>query len=48
MGKAAARPQLVRVEEMSVSEPPLDVSKVADVVKTGGVAFHRDQACGEL
>lgn len=29
---------------MSASEPPLDVSKVADVVETGGVAFHRDQS----
>ena len=32
----------VGIEEMSASKPPLDVSKVVDVVETGGVAFHRD------
>ena len=32
----------VGIEEMSASKPPLDVSKVVDVVETGGVAFRRD------
>lgn len=34
----------MRVEDMSASEPLFDVSKVADVVETGGDAFHRDSS----
>jgi len=44
VGKAAARPRQVGIEEMSASKPPLDVSKVADVVEIGGDAFHRDSS----